>query len=263
MEAASTSKTGRKQSEAERCAACDRLETEVRKRTEALAATNDQLRAEIEARRRCEEALRAALAEKDVLLKEVHHRMKNNMAVIHNLLSLQARRTDDPKAVQILRDSQNRVRSMTLIHERFFPTCDVTRIDIGDYIRALTKELFHAYRVEPEAVTLSIAADNVALELDTAIPCGLLINELVTNCLKHAFPNGRSGHISVELRTEKDTFTLVVSDDGTGFDAPLEQARTSTLGMQLIALLVEQLRGTIIFQCEGGTRVAITGNMRR
>ncbi|MBC7185646.1 MAG: PAS domain S-box protein [Calditrichaeota bacterium] len=209
-------------------------------------------------RKRSSEQLKASLREKEVLLKEIHHRVKNNMQVISSMLNLQSGCVANPEVEAVLRDSQNRVRSMALIHEKLYQSRDLSRIDFSDYIRKLTDDLFRSYSVNPERITLTTHAEEVSLGIDAAIPCGLIINELVSNCLKHAFPDGRSGEVQVSLLPKNGMYELRVKDNGVGFPKDLDFRNTDSLGLQLVTTLTEQLDGTIELNCNGeGTEFRI------
>jgi two-component sensor histidine kinase len=203
-------------------------------------------------------ALRASLHEKEILLKEIHHRVKNNMQVISSLLSLQSRHLTDKAAIEMFRESQQRIRSMALVHEKLYQSKDLSRIDFSKYIESLIMFLFHSYRVNSDLVRMKTEVRNVLLDINSAIPCGLIINELVMNALKHAFPGGRKGEIIVSLQPSgDDRFILSVSDDGVGFPAGLDFHKTETLGMQLVTMLVDQLDGTISLERKPGTRFEV------
>ncbi|MFQ6091846.1 MAG: histidine kinase dimerization/phosphoacceptor domain -containing protein [bacterium] len=222
-----------------------RLEKEVNERTKEL--------------RLSKERLRASLGEKEVLLKEIHHRVKNNLQVISSLLNLQSDHIKDKQIRELFKDSQDRVHSMALIHETLYRSNDLTRIDFGEYVRDLTGYLFRSYRVDPKLIGLKIDAENVFLDTGTVISCGLIINELVANALKHAFPDGNKGKIIVDLHPNKTKqLTLTVRDNGVGFPEELDFRNTDSLGLQLVNMLVEQLEGNIELQKKGGTKFMIT-----
>jgi two-component sensor histidine kinase len=209
-------------------------------------------------RKRAEATLRASLYEKEVLLKEIHHRVKNNMQVISSLLNLQSRHLTDKAAIEMFRESQHRIRSMALVHEKLYQSKDLSRIDFSKYIESLIIFLFHSYQVNSDLVRMKTEVGDVLLGINSAIPCGLIINELVMNAVKHAFPGGRKGEILVSLKPSgDDRFTLAVSDDGVGFPAGLDFHKTETLGMQLVTMLVDQLDGTISLERKPGTRFEI------
>lgn len=203
-------------------------------------------------RKRTNEQLKASLREKEVLLKEIHHRVKNNMQVISSMLNLQSGCVGNPEVVAVLKDSQNRVRSMALIHEKLYQSRDLSRIDFADYLRKLTDDLFRSYGVSPERIALVTHAEGVSLGIDAAIPCGLIVNELVSNCLKHAFPAGRKGEVRVALVPKNGMYELMVRDNGVGFPKGVDFRNTESLGLQLVTTLTDQLEGTIEMNSNGG-----------
>jgi len=212
-------------------------------------------------RKRAEARIKAQLQEKDVLLKEVHHRVKNNMQVISSLLNLQSRRVKDPTVFEMFRESQRRIRSMALIHERLYQSSDLSQIEFSEYLRNLATHLFHSYQVDTSRVQLKIEAEEVHLNINTAIPCGLIVNELVSNALKHGFPEGRKGQLQIELRRiPGDGCVLGVTDDGVGFPEGLDFRKTETLGMQIISTLVEQIDGRLELNREKGTAFRLEFN---
>ena len=213
---------------------------------------------DITPRKQAEEDLRASLHEKEILLKEIHHRVKNNMQVISSLLSLQSRHLTDKAAIEMFRESQQRIRSMALVHEKLYQSKDLSRIDFSKYIENLIMFLFHSYRVNSDQVRIQTEVQDVLLDINSAIPCGLIINELVMNALKHAFPGGRKGEITISLQASGDgTSILSVGDNGVGFPAGLDFHKTDTLGMQLVTMLVDQLDGTISMERKLGTRFEV------
>ena len=213
---------------------------------------------DITERKRAEEKIKSSLKEKEVLLKEIHHRVKNNLQVISSMLHLQSGYIKDKQALEMFRESQNRVKLMVLIHEKLYQSKDLARIDFAEYIRDLVAHLFRSYGVDSEVIALKINVEDVILGIDTAIPCGLIINELVSNSLKHAFPAGKKGEICIDLRSDNNNkFTLTVSDNGIGFPRDLDFRKTETLGLQLVITLVEQLGGTIELYRNGGTEFKI------
>jgi two-component sensor histidine kinase len=213
---------------------------------------------DITERKRAEGQLKASLREKEVLLQEIHHRVKNNLQVISSLLSLQSGYVEDPKAHDIFRDSQNRIRSMALIHEKLYRSQDLSRIDSIEYIHHLVTYLFRVHSADIRAIALSIQTGDVSLGMDAAVPFGLILNELVSNALKHAFPGDRTGKISVDLHTDGDQYVLLVKDDGVGFPQDLDFRNTTSLGLQLVNSLVKQLDGTIEMYSNGGTKFTVT-----
>jgi PAS domain S-box-containing protein len=210
-------------------------------------------------RRQTEERIKTSLREKDVLLREIHHRVKNNMQIISSLLRLQSRLIKDSRMVEMFKESQNRIRSMALIHEKLYQTDDVSRINFAEYIRSLTVHLFHTYRVNPNIVKMNTEVEEVYLSINKAIPCGLVINELVSNALKHAFPDSKKGEVQIKLYSNRQNKTkLVVSDDGIGLPDNLNIQEPETLGLQLVYDLVKQIDGTIKLDRSEGTTFYIS-----
>ncbi len=206
-----------------------------------------------------DQQLRQSLAEKESLLKEIHHRVKNNLQIVSSLLYLQEDYMEDAKGVEILRESQNRVKSMALIHEQLYGTADLAKIDFGRYVQGLTANLFDAYGIDPARIRLNVHADDIALGVDMAVPCGLIINELVSNALKHAFLPDAAGTIEIVIRTlHAGRIEIVVADDGIGLVEPPADPEQSSLGLRLIDTLTTQLGGTLALTTEIGTRFTIT-----
>jgi two-component sensor histidine kinase len=210
------------------------------------------------AKLQADEFIRAALKERETLLKEIHHRVKNNMQVVSSLLSLQAAQATEPETIEILDESQRQIRSMALIHEKLYRSDSLAEIDFGDYVKSLVDDLLRMYNVPRGAITIAVDIENVQLGVDTAIPSGLIINELVSNSLKYAFPDGRTGDVTVALQRANGVHTLTVADDGVGFPADLDFRATDSLGMQLVTALVNQLEGTITLDRTKGTTFIIT-----
>jgi two-component sensor histidine kinase len=204
------------------------------------------------------ERIQASLQEKEVLLQEIHHRVKNNLQIISSLLSLQASRLEEPRALDALRDSQDRVRSMALVHEKLYQSPDLAQIDFADYAHALTRSLFSSYQARAPEIALRTQIDDIPLSIDRAMPCGLILSELVSNALKHAFPSGRTGEITVGLHAQDDCVVLVVADDGVGLPADLDFSNPGSLGMKLVVTLVEQLGGSIELDGRAGTLVEVS-----
>jgi PAS domain S-box-containing protein len=215
---------------------------------------------DITKRKWAEEQIKAALGEKEILLREIHHRVKNNLQIISTLLYLQSGYVKDKEALEMFNESLNRVKSMALIHEKLYQFEDLGKIDFAEYIRNLTTDLFHSYGVNQDDIKLKIPIHEILLNINTAIPCGLIINELVSNSLKHAFPDGREGKICIDLHylVTDNIFTLTVSDNGIGFLKDLDFRKTETLGLQLVITLVEQLKGTIELDRNAGTEFKVT-----
>lgn len=202
---------------------------------------------------RSEQAVRASLREKEVLLKEIHHRVKNNLQVISSLLNLQARYLPDPAASEIFSECQNRVQSIMLVHEKLYQSADLSHINLSEYVAAVVDNLFHTYNASGRGLASDLAVGEVRLTVDLAIPCGLIINELVTNSLKHAFPPGRPGTVRVSLREPEDRrFEMVVADDGIGFPCDLDLCRTHSLGLDLVWTFAAQIDADVEIVRNGG-----------
>lgn len=215
---------------------------------EALVITRDitQKKHEEEVRRR------------GLLLKEIHHRVKNNLQVVSGLLYLQSTRMSDKKVIEMFNESSNRIQSMSLIHQKLYQSEDATTVDFDGYVRDLIGALLHSYGVDHNAVTVNLNIGRRGLGMDSAIPCGLIINELVSNSLKHAFPEGKKGEINIAMsRDSSDGITLVVADNGIGFPQRLDFLNAESLGLQLVATLVGQLDATISLNRDSGTEFTI------
>jgi len=205
-----------------------------------------------------EEKLRAALGEREVMLREIHHRVKNNIQIISSLLRLQSRYIRDEKALELLDESQNRIRSMALIHEKLYQSQDLSRIDFSDYIAKMITHLFAIYKIEFSRIRHRVEAKGIQLDINRAIPCGLIINELITNVLKHAFPEDREGEILVRMRpSDGDKYELTVKDNGAGLPEDFDPAKKGTLGFQIVNDLVKQLDGSIEIRRGPGTEIII------
>ncbi len=226
---------------------------------ERVALRTAELRTEIAERRKAEEAVKASLAEKEILLREIHHRVKNNMQVISSLLRLQSRTLQDPRAREALEECQSRIRSMSLVHESLYRSKDLSRIAFSEYLDTLVDHLRQAYRITGDRIRLNVRAEAVTMNINTAIPCGLIITELISNALKHAFPGERSGTILVRLEmADPKTYRLTIRDDGVGLPAGLDIRETETLGLQIIITLAEQLDGKMDLRSDGGTVFEMT-----
>ena len=201
--------------------------------------------------------LTSTLRERDVLLQEIHHRVKNNLQVISSLINLQLRQLSDPTSRGALEECQTRVQAIALIHEKLYQSRDYSRVPFSEYARGLAGNVFHALGVSNSKVTLELAIESLLLGVDKAIPCGLILNELITNCLKHAFPQERKGCVRVELSREGGDAVLRVSDDGVGMPPELLPQESASLGMSLIHTLVGQLEGRIQIDKQPGTSVRV------
>jgi two-component sensor histidine kinase/DNA-binding response OmpR family regulator len=225
----------------------------------------EQAQREIEERLRAEEQIKASLEEKEVLLKEIHHRVKNNLQVVSSMLKLQLSRADHWDIHDIFRDSRHRIRSMALIHEKLYRSDNLAQVDLADYARDLVTYLFRSYGASPATIKPIIEVEQVLLGIDTAVPCGLVLNELVSNSLKHAFPSngerpcGGQGEIRIKLCSDEDQqVILTVSDDGVGLPPDLDLANTDSLGLRLVAVLVDQVDGTLEVNGVDGAHFKLT-----
>lgn len=221
-----------------------------------------QVQTELQERQRIEQQLKASLREKESLLKEIHHRVKNNLQIISSVLRLQSDYIKDEQVMALFKDSQNRIRSMALIHEKLYKSRDLLHIHMADYIQDLTASLMPSFRTGTHDVNLEIHADDIYLSIDTAIPCGLIINELVSNALKHAFPTTleEENQIQVQIQPAATArqFILTVSDNGIGFPQDIDFRNTESLGLELVCVFTEQLEGTIDLVPDRGTRFVVT-----
>ncbi|NEQ18470.1 MAG: hypothetical protein F6K44_34385 [Moorea sp. SIO3E2] len=213
---------------------------------------------DITERKQAENQVRASLTEKEVLLKEIHHRVKNNLQIISSLLRLQSRKVEDPQALSLFKDSQHRVQSMALIHQQLYQSPNLAQINFGKYIQTLTNNLFRSYGINPQTIALNIEVTTAPLTIDVAIPCGLIINELVSNSLKYAFPENQEGKMEISLSSDQQgQLILKVSDNGIGLPDNLDFQSTKSLGLSIVRNLTAQLGGNIILDCSQGTRLEI------
>jgi two-component sensor histidine kinase/sensor domain CHASE-containing protein len=241
----------------------DGLETRVRQRTADLTALNEKLEQEVLERKRAEEKIKGSLKEKEMLLKEIHHRVKNNLQVVSSMLKIQSEYSKDKKTVEMFQESQNRVRSIALIHEMLYQSKNLSKIDFSEYIQPITTNLMRTYGVDPIRIKVKINVKDVFMDLDRAIPCGLIINELFSNVLKHAFPKGRPGEVLIDLfQQSSQELTLLIKDNGVGLPIGMDFKNTDSLGLQLVNALVDQLGGTIVFEGRMGTTFRITFHNR-
>ncbi len=215
---------------------------------------------DITERKRAEEQIKASLNEKEILLKEIHHRVKNNMQIIISLLSLQTGSIKDKALLKIFTDSTNRIRAMALVHEKLYQSNDMGKIDFTSYITTISEDLLSNYSIDHSKPRMHIEAGTIYLGIDQAIPCGLIVNELITNALKYAFPAGRNNNeILISLRQDNtETITLTIRDNGVGLPEGLDHKEISTLGLQLVHVLVEQIGGEYRIDRQLGTAWIIT-----
>jgi PAS domain S-box-containing protein len=204
-----------------------------------------------------EDKVKSSLKEKEVLLKEIHHRVKNNLQVISSLLRLQSANVKDPEAMELFKESQHRVRSMALVHEKLYQSPNLSGIDFTEYTRTLAENLFRSYGIGLRRIRLTVEASGIDLDIDTAVPLGLIINELVSNSLKYAFPDEREGEVIIKLTDSNGECELTVSDNGVGISEEIDYQNTESLGLQVVAMLTQQLDGTLDLDRNAGTRFLI------
>ena len=242
----------------------ENLEKRVLERTDALRKSNEQLTAEIIARTRAEQEVTRSLQEKDLLLREIHHRVKNNLQIIASLLNLQSRYITDPNVLDAIKGSQSRIRAMALVHERIYRSHNIAEINLRDYLNYLTQQIFQFYNIQQHLISITVTMDDILADIDTITPLGLIINELVSNSLKYAVPKGSKGHISIGCtRQDPDRFRILYHDDGIGMPAGFDWKHTESLGLRLVNSLVDQLNGAIEISEGEGTTFIITIPQKR
>lgn len=207
-----------------------------------------------------EQKLQKSIKEKEMLLKEIHHRVKNNLMIISSLLNLQSRYIKDENSKTIFMESQNRARSMALIHERLYQSTDLKNIDFGDYVQTLANDLYNTYVIDRDLIKMNIETDELNLDIDTSIPLGLILNELVTNCLKHAFSPGERGNIDIKFKKHDNNYILEVKDDGKGLPKDMDYKTTGSLGLSLITSLSDQIDANLEYISDSGTLFRISFN---
>lgn len=213
---------------------------------------------DISKRKNIENELKKSLEEKDLMMKEIHHRVKNNLTIIQSLLQLQSNYITDNNALNIFRESQNRVKSMAIIHQRLYKYGDIAKIDFSDYPRTLALAIFRSYGKDANEIKLNVNVDNIKLDIDTAIPLGLILNELISNSLKHAFPEGKSGQLTVKFHLKDDKYTLTVSDNGISIPEELNYEKSDSLGLKLVYSLANQIGAEVKLDTANGTKFEIT-----
>jgi hypothetical protein len=229
--------------------------TEHMRQQEALRESNLALSAEVEERRRAEEKIASSLLEKEVMLKEIHHRVKNNMQIIISMLNLQKPSVVDARDQEIFLDCMSRIKSMALVHEKLYQSGDLGDIDFEDYIRSFVSYLFNAYVSDPAKVRLSVNVTKARWNIDKAVVLGLILNEIISNSIKYAFPDGREGNVFVNLgQGPDDTYVLEVGDTGVGIPEDTLKKNNSTLGLRLIKILAGQIDSELAIETAGGTR---------
>ncbi|MGV8120207.1 MAG: PAS domain-containing protein [Candidatus Xenobiia bacterium LiM19] len=252
----STDITERKKTEAELLKYREHLEELVRDRTAELEKINTELESEITERRKAEEFIKVSLREKEMLLKEIHHRVKNNMQVISSLLSLQSRQLKDPVMQEAFRESQNRIKSMLLVHQKLYQSANLSDINLGSYLNDLITLLSHSYG--KKNISFSIEIVDMTVDIEKAVPLGLIAHELLSNALKHAFPGEAQGEVRISLTSgENSSFTIGIGDNGIDFPDDVDFRKSSSLGLQLVNDLVAQLKGTIEMTRDRGKEFAV------
>ncbi len=250
--------TQRKQVEEALKRANEELEIRVQERTAELALSNESLQVEIAEHKLTESQLKELLSEKEVLLQEIHHRVKNNLQIISSLLDLQSQYIEERVIQEMFRTSQKRVKSMALIHEQLYQSKNFSKINLAEYLSNLVGYLFETYSINTDKINLKLHLDDITLNITTAINCGLIVSELVSNSLKYAFPKGTKGTIDIAFNSDIDNnFTLIVRDDGIGFPLTLDFKSLKTLGLQLVSLLANQLGATLELNGSAGTKVCL------
>jgi PAS domain S-box-containing protein len=237
----------------ERKKAEEALQNLTRELESRVSQRTAELEEEIVQRKAAEATIMSSLHEKEVLLREIHHRVKNNLQIITSLIRLQKEQITDVGTIHALQDSESRIRSMALVHERLYRSPDLTSIDFSDYIHALATNLISTYATDPKQIRLNIDVKDISLDINRAIPVGLIMNELIANAFKHAFPNGRSGEITITGRHTSAGITLSVQDNGVGLPDGLDWRNTQTLGLRLVLTLIRQVKGSIELNRTGGT----------
>ncbi len=227
------------------------LERTVEERTQDLRIAKEKI--EVQA-----DELRASLREKEVLLREIHHRVKNNLQIISSLLHLQSQKVDDEETRALFKDCRDRIYAMSMIHERLYQSENLEQVDFSTYLGSVTEQLFHSYNVNAPEVVLSVHIDSTQLRADQAIPCGLIVSELVSNALKHAFPGKDNGHVKVSFKADGLFYRLIVADDGVGFSDHSELEKPQTLGLQLVKALAQKLKGSLNVANRAGTTFEVT-----
>lgn len=242
----------------------DMLETRIQNRTQELEQVNRELGEELSRRKQAEARLQAALAERELLVKDTFHRVKNNLMVIDALLFLQSSEVDDPRVKELFRESQARVKTMLLIHKQLHSASDLVQIHFSDYLHDLVHALFEAYNIQPGQVRLTTRIEDVALSANTATSLGMILNELISNALKHAFKHQMKGELEITLRRLPEDggadggYELRVKDTGGGLPEGFDPLQSESLGMKIVLLKVQDLGGELQVQVNGGTAFQIT-----
>ena len=239
----------------------DELEKRVEKRTAELQRVNSALKSEIVRRKAVEGQIKASLVEKELLLKEIHHRVKNNLQFISSLLSLKSQQFEDHLIKDVFDECKARIRSMALVHEKLLQSKDFAQVDFHEYVEDLIHALYRSYKIDPKNIQLKVYIEEIPLGIDLAVPFGLIINELVSNSIKHAFPavTPQAGKIQIMIKSkEDDGIEFFYGDNGVGLPKDFDFDQTNTLGLRLVKILAEdQLLGTLRVDRRGGTKYRI------
>jgi Signal transduction histidine kinase len=236
----------------------DELENRVIERTAELSKVNLILQKEIHDHELAEERIKASLKEKDVLLKEIHHRVKNNMQIISSMLGLQSAYVEDETFNTLLKDSQGRIKSMALIHEKLYQSDNLAYINFTEYVNSLISYLKNSYNMSDDKIKINTNIEDMSLNIDMAIPLGLIINELISNSYKHAFKDNPKGEINLSINTEKSgCYLLTVEDNGVGLPVDFDISTTKSLGLQLVNVLVDQISGSLKIYSNVGAKFEI------
>ncbi len=225
-----------------------------------LRKLNAELDAEKAERKKAEEQIKYSLREKEILLQEIHHRVKNNLQIISSLLTLKSKNIKDKKVAELIFEIKNSIRTMVKIHERLYQSENLSNINFKDYINEIANDLVLAYYPNnKDTVSINYNIEDISLRINTAIPCGLVLNELISNSLKHAFPGNRKGQINIDMRSVNNNYECIVMDNGIGISKDFDVAKIKTIGLYLATGIIEkQLCGKIDFKRSSGTIVKIT-----
>lgn len=223
------------------------------KKDEKNVGTRGYIR-DITEEKKNKDILESSLKEKEVLLREIHHRVKNNLQIISSLLNLQSSFIEDESALKMFQESNLRVRSMAIVHEKLYRSEDLSRVDFNEYIASLIGYMYQIYGIDPDQIKINVSVKNIFLDINSAIPCGLIVSELISNALKHAFPEGQEGSINIIFdRIGQGKYRLVVEDNGVGLDNTIDIHNTESFGLQLVNMLTEQLQGKFTADASGNT----------
>ena len=237
----------------------EELENRVERRTIQLKQSNYKLQQEIAERKQAETKVRNSLQEKEVLLKEIYHRVKNNLLVVSSLLEIQSNSIEDPEIVKMFKNSQHRLNSMALVHEQLYQSKNLKELDFSVYLKALVEKIFYSYDTSEQGINFIVDVEEINLNIETAHSCGLIVNELIANALEHAFPNRKNGNIWLNLKQDKNSgIVLKVKDDGVGIPQNFDFRNTESLGLKLVCILTRQLEGEIKLDKSDGTCFEIT-----